>query len=234
MKVEVVKAPNKPINSEKEDQGMENVEEKSLFFSWRRDDFDVSDLNQSKIQIEWEFEALHKVQAVSFWFCEETLCPITLYELGKISMLKDTKLFVGVHPNYKRKIDVEVQTKLIRPEVEIVYSIGELSEQVFNQYLIGNKYKKLHEWLIENKTKIMNEDILKIFNSNDLNFENLSNIKETAEPLNNNLFKKTSLMDPLNFNCSATSNFYNSITPIKQTTKKRESKKRKSSKKFFQ
>lgn len=80
-------------------------------------------------QIEWEYNAMEDAQAISFWFPNETLCPITLYELGKISV-GDKPLFIGVDPKYARKTDIEIQTKLIRPDVKIVYSIDELASQV--------------------------------------------------------------------------------------------------------
>jgi hypothetical protein len=88
---------------------------------------DNSDIEEE--QIKWEFDHLKKATAVSFWFTKETLCPITLYELGKQSAL-DKQIFIGVHPNYTRKSDIEIQTKLIRPEVKIVYSLKELAEQI--------------------------------------------------------------------------------------------------------
>jgi hypothetical protein len=80
-------------------------------------------------QITWEHDAMSKAQAVSFWFPNETLCPITLYELGKISA-GNKKLFVGVDPDYARKVDLEIQLKLIRSDVKIVYSLGDLTEQI--------------------------------------------------------------------------------------------------------
>lgn len=98
----------------------------------RRKNFPIDDPNASEEQIIWEFEHLKKADAVSFWFPKETLCPITLYELGKISMTSK-KLFVGVHPEYKRKRDIEIQTKLLRPEIKIVYSIKDLAGQIISK-----------------------------------------------------------------------------------------------------
>lgn len=83
----------------------------------------------AKKQIKWEFDHLHKATAISFWFCKETLCPIVLYELGAWSKT-DKTLFIGVHPEYKRKIDVEIQTKLIRKDIKIVYDLKSLSNQI--------------------------------------------------------------------------------------------------------
>lgn len=93
----------------------------------RREEFDQTIKEEE--QIEWEFEHLKKAEAVSFWFPEETLCPITLFELSKQTALNKT-IFIGIHPNYKRKNDVIIQTKLARPEVKIVYSLKDLAKQI--------------------------------------------------------------------------------------------------------
>lgn len=95
----------------------------------RRDDFDVRDPNASDAQIEWEHLHLTSCQAVSFWFPEETLCPITLFELGKIAT-GNKPIFVGAHPNYKRRFDVVKQLKLIRPEVVVKDNLVDLAETV--------------------------------------------------------------------------------------------------------
>ena len=76
---------------------------------------------------------------VVFWFPEETLCPIALFELGKElglrSMNNPKKIFIGCHPNYERKFDIEQQTNLVTKntygfELEIVYSLDDLIKQV--------------------------------------------------------------------------------------------------------
>jgi hypothetical protein len=95
----------------------------------RRKHYPVGKVDLDEEQIKWEFEHFKKASAVSFWFPPETVCPITLYELGKQSAL-GKPIFVGVHPNYTRKKDIEIQTKLIRLEVKIVYSLGKLAEQI--------------------------------------------------------------------------------------------------------
>ncbi len=97
----------------------------------RRRTFNTERLSESADQIKWEHLHLKKADAVSFWFPKETLCPITLYELGTWSA-KGKKIFVGVHPEYRRRKDVEVQTALARPDVTVVYDIKELSKQIKN------------------------------------------------------------------------------------------------------
>lgn len=68
-------------------------------------------------QIEWEHEALRRVESVLFWFPMETMCPITLLELGVFTQRLDVPLFVGTHPDYARRFDVITQLRLARPEV---------------------------------------------------------------------------------------------------------------------
>lgn len=95
----------------------------------RRKNFPINDPTAAKAQIKWEHEHLRKASAILIWFPWETLCPIVLYELGAWSMTRK-RLFVGVHPDYERKRDVKIQTRLARPDVEIVYNLGSLADQV--------------------------------------------------------------------------------------------------------
>ena len=95
----------------------------------RRADFPIHDPNAAREQITWEHDHLRKADAILFWFPCETLCPIVLYELGAWSKTMKP-IFVGVHPDYARRQDVEIQTGLVRPRLEIVYSVEDLSRQV--------------------------------------------------------------------------------------------------------
>ncbi len=38
---------------------------------------------------------------------------------------------MGVHPNYPKRQDVEIQTGLVRPDIQIVYSLDELANQIY-------------------------------------------------------------------------------------------------------
>jgi hypothetical protein len=95
----------------------------------RRANFPINDPAAAEAQIEWEHRHLGRATAVLFWFPPETLCPITLYELGACSRTAKP-LFVGTHPNYARKQDVVIQTRLARPEVNVVDSLAALVAQV--------------------------------------------------------------------------------------------------------
>jgi Nucleoside 2-deoxyribosyltransferase like len=92
----------------------------------RRKDFDAGDSRLAESQIDWEFRHLRLASAIAFWFPPDTLCPITLYELGAWSMT-NKRLFVGVDPNYQRFLDVKIQTKFARPEIVILESLTDLA-----------------------------------------------------------------------------------------------------------
>ena len=95
----------------------------------RRKNFPINDPDAAPEQIKWEYDHLRKAKSISFWFPKESICPIALYELGAWSMTAKP-LFIGLHPDYKRKLDIEHQTSLIRPEIKIVYSLAELASQI--------------------------------------------------------------------------------------------------------
>lgn len=99
----------------------------------RADDF-AKDGNKAIEQITWEHFALNRSRAVLFWFPEETLCPIALLELGSAMMRPEQYLFVGVHPNYARSLDVAHQLKLQRPEVPLHRDLDSMLEEVRTKF----------------------------------------------------------------------------------------------------
>lgn len=80
-------------------------------------------------QITWEYHALRTADTVFFWFPMETMCPITLFELGVFTQRKDTRLIVGVDPDYARRFDVIRQLELARPEVVVQDNLYGLVEE---------------------------------------------------------------------------------------------------------
>lgn len=66
---------------------------------------------QASAQIAWERLALDKAKVTLFWFPKESICPITLFELG-MALGRGKKIVVGVHPEYPRRFDVEEQCVL--------------------------------------------------------------------------------------------------------------------------
>jgi hypothetical protein len=73
---------------------------------------------------------LRRCDGILYWFPCESICPIVLFELGTHLMAPGKPLFIGLHPEYQRRIDVEEQTSIIRPDIEIVYSVPALGGQV--------------------------------------------------------------------------------------------------------
>ena len=99
----------------------------------RRENFPIDDPNASEEQITWEFKHLSSSDIISFWFSKGSLNPIVLFELGKYGLSStNKKILVGIDPGYERTQDVEIQTKLSRPDIKIVYSLGGLASQILN------------------------------------------------------------------------------------------------------
>lgn len=80
-------------------------------------------------QIAWEYRHLRKAQSILFWFPKETLCPITLYELGAWG-ITNKPIFIGCDPGYQRTVDVVIQTRFARPDVVVVDNLPDLIRNV--------------------------------------------------------------------------------------------------------
>lgn len=98
----------------------------------RRDNWNINDSTLEKKQIEWEHFHLNGSTQIIFWFPKETLCPITLFELGK-HLKEEVKLYIGCHPEYARKNDVRIQTQLERPNQIIHESLDDLLKEVLSE-----------------------------------------------------------------------------------------------------
>ena len=88
-----------------------------------------SDPKEVDRQIAWERERLNYATLISFWFTPETICPITLLELG-YSLEKSAEVAVGCAPEYSRKKDVESQLHLTYPAAAIDVSLDRLCERI--------------------------------------------------------------------------------------------------------
>ena len=97
------------------------------FLNPRREDFDVNNKTHSELQIVWEHAHLGSVEVIAFWFPWETLCPISLFELGAHI---NKKIIVGVDPEYQRKFDVIQQMKLARPDLTVMTSFDDFVAEI--------------------------------------------------------------------------------------------------------
>ena len=128
--MEYVEAPNSPPSEEKlvnlflaggitgcpdwQSQVVDAVKDLPVrVYNPRRKTFDANptDEKAAQTQIEWEFQALSRCDMVVFWFPKESICPISLYELGRLNTMHDTKtILIGTHKEYSRRVDVALQT----------------------------------------------------------------------------------------------------------------------------
>tara|TARA_B100000614_G_scaffold262909_1_gene300416 strand:+ start:20439 stop:21011 length:573 start_codon:yes stop_codon:yes gene_type:complete len=102
-------------------------------------------------QIQWEFESLRHSQFVLFWFPPETVCPIALFELGTFlgrgrNYRFEGKrpidggegyngtpwpyIYVGCHPDYSRRFDLEQQIPLYDERVTLRYDLDEVIDAI--------------------------------------------------------------------------------------------------------
>lgn len=102
-------------------------------FNPRRKDFDVTNPNLTIEQIGWEYKKLREATAILFWFPKETLCPIVLFELGA-HLGRNVPLFIGCDREYARIKDVEIQSRLVRPNSHIFVGLVWLIDRVRKEY----------------------------------------------------------------------------------------------------
>ena len=100
----------------------------------RRENWDMNaDPEESARQIEWEHMMIGISKGIMFWFPNETLCPITLFELGA-ALRTHTNIFIGCDPDYKRKFDVEVQVSLVRSDITVHSSLDDLANDIIANF----------------------------------------------------------------------------------------------------
>jgi hypothetical protein len=152
MQAQIIKAPDlaKPIHERRlflaggitncwnwQEYLTTKLEHLSLsIYNPRRDNFNTANKTESEEQIKWEYKNLRACNQVVFWFSYETLCPITLFELGgrleaQSALVRGSPyqaLIIGCHYDYQRKFDVQYQAGLRGHEV--LTSLDDIAEQV--------------------------------------------------------------------------------------------------------
>lgn len=99
-------------------------------FNPRRKGKFLKNAHSDEIQIDWEFSHIREALVVAFWFSEGSPNPITLFEYGGALERSNQIVIVGIHPSYERRNDVEIQTKIRRPDIIIHYSLEEHCSQI--------------------------------------------------------------------------------------------------------
>lgn len=115
----------------------------------RRKDFNMNGGDAlTTEQIKWEHHYLDRVRQVLFWFSDETIQPIVLFELG--ARLREYKhrpigekqpMFIGYKENYSRKMDVYHQARLEGYAEEFPHTLDELLKNVLD---FNRLYNLLH------------------------------------------------------------------------------------------
>lgn len=90
----------------------------TVAFNPRRPDWPIDDPAASAGQIAWEFDHLHRADAILVWFSHETIQPITLFELAAHAYT-GRRIAVGADPRYPRRTDVVLQLRHARPDITV-------------------------------------------------------------------------------------------------------------------
>lgn len=112
-----------------------------VVYNPRRANFPINDPNASDEQITWEFNHLRDADQIIFWFASGSLNPIVLYELGKWGNSSNVPMCIYIDPEYERKNDVIMQTKLARDNVTIFTpkSMDEGVDMIVDWICLNNK-----------------------------------------------------------------------------------------------
>lgn len=86
-------------------------------FNPRRENFDKTDKNIERQQIVWEHRYLELCPTLFFYFSNETVAPITLFEYGCYIENENKNIIVYAHPKYPRLNDLIIQTQLRNPKI---------------------------------------------------------------------------------------------------------------------
>jgi len=93
-------------------------------FNPRRELFDFS--IDCREQITWEFDCMQQSNVIFFYFPKESICPIALYELGRMlafyRLKGDRHLVIGCDKEYERIRDLEIQVELASQGQLVVHS----------------------------------------------------------------------------------------------------------------
>lgn len=86
-----------------------------ILYNPRRDEWKDLNIGELEKQIRWEHEAIRSADGVLFWFPEEALCPITLFELGaQMELREHSSLFIGCPKGFYRSADIAIQSRIHR------------------------------------------------------------------------------------------------------------------------
>jgi hypothetical protein len=79
--------------------------------------------------LEWNFNHIRLSTEILFWISGKVDNMLTLLEVGHFSD-KRIPIYMGCDSDYERKNELEIQMKLIRPKLKVVYDLNELVQQV--------------------------------------------------------------------------------------------------------
>lgn len=110
-----------------------------IVFNPRRQKFSKDIKEEIEKQSIWRYNKLKESDIIAFWFSKGSLSPVSLYELGKWGNSTNKSIIIGIEEEYEKRNDIEIQTKLSRPDIKIVYDLNDF------YYNIITEIKKIYK-----------------------------------------------------------------------------------------
>lgn len=107
----------------------------------RRVNFPIDDPDAAEEQITWEYNHLRDADIILFWFSKGSLNPIVLYELGRWGFT-GKKIVIGIDPDYERKQDVMIQSKLSGYDMPFYDNLNDTAAAIMLRCILLEKKNK--------------------------------------------------------------------------------------------
>lgn len=105
-------------------------------------DDERKDSSVSLDQIVWEKNYIDSADYILFYFPKDTLCPITLFELGAALYTKRI-VSIGIEPGYQREFDIRTQVGLVDESINITNSLDEMIKNTIKVISFQNKIDEM-------------------------------------------------------------------------------------------
>ena len=111
-------------------RGSENASDEGARQSKNSETLSKEEKAEIEKQILWEHQHLSNADIISFWFPKESLCAISLFELGMYMCNSSNYIVIGIEPGYKRAIDVKFKIEAIELFIPVVDSLEKLAKKI--------------------------------------------------------------------------------------------------------
>ena len=78
----------------------------------------------------WEAQMMKKADCIVFWFTKESVCPVSLFELGYALRDHTKDIIIGVEPGYPKEDELDAQLITLCPKLVPFSSLEQLTRAI--------------------------------------------------------------------------------------------------------